>query len=630
MDSARLPRKLAAILYADVAGYSRLTGEDEDATHRRVSEYLDIFSDAVIRHHGRVMHYAGDAVLAMFEAVVDALACAAFVQAELETRNREVPERERVLFRVGVNLGDVIEDRGDIYGDGVNVAARLESLAEPGGICVSESVHTAVGDRLPLDYDFLGEQEVKNIARPVRAYRARLRPGEALPPPPEPRSTSSTSRRRVIFTVSVATTALVMAIAILGLGFMQPWRADAPESATHAPSGQTSIAVLPFSNLSGDAEQEYFSDGIAEDIITDLSQLSGLAVIARQSSFAYRGRAVKAQDIGKELGVRYLLEGSVRKSGDRVRITAQLVETENGHQLWAARYDRELGDIFALQDDIKRQIVNALSLQLTKQEDRNFARVNTSNFEAYDAFLQGRRNFSRQSVEGFQQAIEDYRRAISLDPDFARAYGALATTYVRLAFSGGAESAVESRERGIALARKAVEMDPDSAQTQWALGFANLHLARFDEARAAARRAIELSPSYADAYLLLALINNYLGRGAEALAWAEKAWELNPHATWDYPYNVGRAHYNMGEYEKAVVALEDAVERNEENYIPRLWLAASYVRLSRQDDAEWEVDQIEMVAPDLTFDDLFRGLEVDDGGARARLFEDLRAAGFVD
>jgi adenylate cyclase len=432
MDSARLPRKLAAILYADVAGYSRLTGADEDATHRLLSECLDVFSQIVERHHGRVMHYAGDAVLAMFEAVVDSLSCAASIQRELDSRNGELPDAQKLLFRIGVNLGDVIEDRGDIYGDGVNIAARLESLAEPGGICISESVHTAVAEKLPLDYESLGDQQVKNISKPVRAYRARLRQDAELPlpplaPAPLAPAPDAIEKRRPAFSIAVATMLLAGILAIGGIGYWKPW-----EHTEEPAAEMSSIAVLPFSNLSGDPEQEYFSDGIADDIITDLSQLSGLAVIARHSSFSYKGVSAKAQDIGKDLGVDYLLEGSVRKAGTRVRVTAQLIDTSNGHHLWAERYDRELGDIFALQDDIKRRIVEALSVQLTSEDDRKLARTDTSSFEAFDAFLQGRRNFSRQTVEGFEQAIEDYRRAITLDPNFARAYGALATTHMRL------------------------------------------------------------------------------------------------------------------------------------------------------------------------------------------------------
>jgi len=287
----RLPRKLAAILYADVAGYSRLTGEDEDATHRTLSEYLDLISSTIESHRGQVMHYAGDAVLAKFDAVVDAMSAAVAIQNELKAHNQDLPDDRKVQFRIGVNSGDVIEDRGDIYGDGVNVAARLESLAEPGGICVSESVRTAIGKKLNLDHEDMGKQQVKNIAEPVQAYRVVMKKKDET---------------------TIAT----------------------PRTTAHELSEKPSIAVLPFTNMSGDPEQEYFSDGITEDIITELSRFRELQVMARNSSFYYKGQAIKVQDVGRELGVSYVVEGSVRKAGNRVRVTVQMVEAESGTHVW--------------------------------------------------------------------------------------------------------------------------------------------------------------------------------------------------------------------------------------------------------------------------------------------------------
>ena len=321
----RLPRKLAAILYADVAGYSQLTGEDEDTTHRTLSEYLDLIASTVATHRGQVMHYAGDAMLAKFDAVVDATSAAVAMQNALKIRNEAVPDERKVQFRIGVNLGDVIEDRGDIYGDGVNVAARLESLAEPGGICISDAVRSAIGKKLHLDYEDMGEQQFKNIADPVRTYR-------------------------VLLCVSESPTDI--------LKTPLPSRSDKP-----------SIAVLPFTNMSGDPEQEHFSDGITEDIITDLSKVAGLFVVARNSTFTYKGEAVNVQQVGKELDVRYVLEGSVRKAGNRTRITGQLVDGSTGGHLWAERYDRDLTDIFAVQDEIARSITGALKATLAPEEE---------------------------------------------------------------------------------------------------------------------------------------------------------------------------------------------------------------------------------------------------------------------
>ena len=382
MAEKHLPRKLAAILYADVAGYSRLTGEDEDATHQALSEYLDLITNSIQDHRGQVMHYAGDAVLAKFDAVVDTLSCAVSVQNELKIRNDILPEERKIQFRIGVNTGDVIEDRGDIYGDGVNVAARLETLAEPGGICISESVRTAVGNKLDLAFEDMGEQAVKNISIPVHTYRVQLK--------------------------------------------------GSPSALIGTPSlpNKRSIAVLSFENMSGDAEQEYFADGIAEDIITSLSKLSQLLVIARNSSFTYKGSSVKVQQIANELGVGYIIEGSVRKSGNRVRITSQLIDCTTGGHLWAERFDRDLTDIFAVQDEVTQAIVSAMAVELTADERERLKNTGTNNLEAYDFFLRGREQYRLLSKEGSTQAEALLSRALNLDPAYATAYAYLAYTYL--------------------------------------------------------------------------------------------------------------------------------------------------------------------------------------------------------
>jgi len=413
----RLPRKLAAILYADVAGYSRLTGEDEDATHRRLAEYLDRIAAIIERHGGRVMHYAGDAVLAMFEAVIDALTCAAQVQSDLKTRNEDLPDERKIEFRIGVNLGDVIEDRDDIYGDGVNVAARLESLAVPGGICISESVHTAVGNKLPFDYNFLGEQEVKNIAQPVSAYHAHLKSDAVLP---EPRG----APRRVKQMQRAVTVAVVVVLVVVGgaLSWFKPWKpreelASIERMAFPLPD-KPSLAVLPFTNMSDDAKQEYFVDGMTEDLITDLSKLSGLFVISRNSTFTYKGKAVEVRQVAEDLGVRYVLEGSVRRVGDQVRVNAQLVDATTGGQLWANRYDDQFDNIFALQDRMTKKIFAALAVNLSAAEQEKLGHKETYNIEAYDAFLKGWEHYRRWTPEDFRIALSFFQRAIELDPQY--------------------------------------------------------------------------------------------------------------------------------------------------------------------------------------------------------------------
>jgi adenylate cyclase len=432
MSEDRLPRKLAAIFYADVVGYSRLIGEDEEGTHRQLKSMFEVVAASINTYGGSVVKYAGDAVLAQFPTVTDALASAADVQQTLFERNRELPDERKIQFRIGVNLGEVIVDGDDIHGDGVNVAARLEGLAEPGGICISDSVKSAVGKKLHIEYESLGEQQVKNIADPVRAYHARLQPGATLPEPTGVAKPQTPSRGRLV--AGAAVIALVVGSGLLV--WFKPWAPEIEPALDHQterpPIEKPSIAVLPFNNVSGDPEQDYFSDGISEDIITDLSRVSGLKVIDRNSSFTYKGKAVKLQQVGKDLGAQYVLLGSVRRAGNRVRITTQLAKAADGYQLWADRYDREQGDIFALQDEITEKIISALLIKLSGNERDLLTSRPTRNFEAYDVFLQGQRHFKVANKEDNLLAQGRYRQAIELDPGFGRAYGAYA---VALAFS---------------------------------------------------------------------------------------------------------------------------------------------------------------------------------------------------
>jgi adenylate cyclase len=596
MDSEQLPRKLAAILYADVAGYSRLTGEDEDATHRTLSEYLDQIAATIELQGGHVMHYAGDAVLAMFDAVTDALACAARIQDDLKTRNDNFPDERKVQFRIGVNLGDVIEDRGDIYGDGVNVAARLESLAEPGGICISESVHTAVGNKLPLHYEFMGEQEVKNIAKPVRAYSARLEPGAMLPRP-----SARKRARRSMHHVITAAAALVVVIGVGMIAWLQPWQtreeSSPAESMTSPSPDKPSIAVLPFSNMSDDKEQEYFSDGLSEDLITDLSRVSGLRVIARQSSFAYKGEVVDVQEIGRDLKARYVLEGSVRRSADRVRINVQLIDTKEGTNIWANRYDHTLKDMFELQDEVTQTIVSALAVSLTLEEERFLDRTRTVNPDAYDLLLRGLEPLHRFTGEDNAVARSFFQQAISLDPDYARAHANLALTYARDVVFAWTEQREESIRFALESADRAEALDDALTQTHFARSVVYLAQRKHEESAASSRKAIELDPNYADGYGMLAQTLVQAGVLEEALAAIGKAKVLNPRYPFAYLGIEGHIYFLMAQYEKAIPILQEALERNPAFVAARLNLIASYGQLGMVDDAEWELDELLVVRP---------------------------------
>ena len=625
----QLPRKLAAVLQMDVVGYSRLMGEDETGTLTHLNAHLqNLITPTIDSFHGRIVKLMGDGALVEFPSVVEAVACAVTIQQQMSERNKNTPDSEQIQFRMGINLCDVIVEGDDIFGDGVNITARLEGLARPGGVCISGAVLDALGNKLPLDIESHGEQIVKNIAEPVRTYFVQLKPGAELPRP----AGIVQKKKSTKWQPAVLTGAIIALIAVLA--WQQPWQqmknpgpvSDRVTSSLETPS----IAVLPFDNMSGDAEQEYFSDGISEDIITDLSQIQDLAVIARNSSFTYKGTNTKAQDIGKDLGVKYVLEGSVRKANDRVRINAQLIDTSNGHHLWAERFDRKLTDVFAVQDEITNQIVTALSIQLTGKEQQQLAHSATNNFEAYDLFLQGQREFAQMSEDGLDSAAEFYREAIRLDPSFARAYGALAVTMMRQSALGFTSSPVEASERALELANKAVSIDPDSPQALWALGYVYMIRKQFDDAAAALEKAVSIAPNYADGYGLLALINNNQGRANEAIRLIKKGMHLNPHYTYDYPYNLGRAYYALGDFVSAVQNLENAVERNEAIVISRLYLAASYVQLGRQDDAEWQITELEILIPDSNISYWDNAIALADEDLKKRLFDDLRTAGMAE
>ncbi|MCZ6760458.1 MAG: hypothetical protein O7D29_08825 [Gemmatimonadetes bacterium] len=537
----RLPRKLAAILYADVAGYSRLTGEDEDSTHHRLSEYLDLIASTVKRHRGRVMHYAGDAVLAMFEAVVDALSGAVAIQNELQTRNQDLPDERKVQFRIGVNLGDVIEDRGDIYGDGVNVAARLETLADPGGICISESIHTSVGNNLPLEYKDIGEQSVKNIDKPVRAYKVLM----------ESRGERET--------------------------------ASSTEQSSELPD-KPSIAVLPFTNMSGDPEQEYFSDGITEDIITELSRFPTLFVIARHSSFAIKAETIDIKEVGDRLGVRYVVEGSVRKAGNRVRITAQLIDAATGNHIWAERYDRNIEDIFEVQDEVTYAIVATLPGQIEKAVAERTGRKRTESMTAYDCLLRGNRHFHRVTYDDLLEAKRLYQQAIELDPQFALAYSRSAATDNLLTGMGfGTE---DTYSETLATVQRALALDRDDNWSQLTLGWTLLRKLRFDESEEQFERALALNRNDANCMSWVAMGFVFLGRTEEAFDLISKAMRLNPLHPDSYHLVLGNAAYFTGRY-------EDALREFRLGGKYGVWhhanLAAAYGQTDRTEEAQAEM-----------------------------------------
>ena len=556
MGGRSIERRLAAILSADVEGYSRLMGDDEVATVRTITEYRAVVASTVTGHGGRVVDAPGDNVLAEFGSVVDAVQCAVDVQRELQSRNAALPAARRMRFRVGINLGDVIIEGERLYGDGVNIAARLESLAEGGGICLSGTAYDQIEGKLPYSYEFKGEHTVKNIARPVRVYRVRLDPSVAGP-----------SRRATSTRLVKAVAASVAALLLLGAAGWVGWRwLRPPESAGLPLPDKPSVAVLPFANLSQDPAQEYFSDGVTEDLITGLSKVSGLFVIARNSVFTYKGKPVKVRDVGRDLGVRYVLEGGVQRSGSRVRITAQLVDASTGYHIWAERYDREVNDIFALQDEVTQQIVRAMAVKLTEGEKVRLGRPPTGVLEAYDLVLRGHDERRLSTRDGNAEARRLFVKALDLDPGYAAAYLGLSWTHLQswqLLWSTDRESLARARD----LAERAIALNESLVGAYHVLGQIYLWMKEHDRAIAQAKHAVALAPNDADGYETLAEILGWSGRAEESIGMIRHAMRLNPRYPFFYQWTLGHGYYLTERRQEALDAFARVVRENP-NFFP--------------------------------------------------------------
>jgi adenylate cyclase len=582
-EEPAIKRWLAAILAADIAGYSRLMGQDEAATVSDLKGHQAVILPLVARHGGRIMDTAGDGILAVFRSVIGAIQCAVEIQTVMAARNQDVPENRRMLFRIGINLGDVIHDEARIYGDGINVAARLEALAAPGGVLVSQAVHDQVRDRLDLVFEDLGERELKNIARPVRVYRLRA-PAESK-------------------------------------------AAHAPGIALQLPD-KPSIAVLPFANMSGDPEQEYFADGIVEDILTGLSRLRWLFVIARNSSFSYKGRNVDVRQVGRELGVRYVLEGSVRQGGSRVRITGQLIEAETGNHIWAERYDRALDDVFAIQDEITESVIGCIQPEVYSAEHDRLKRKPPQNLDAWESFVRGMFLYSQHSDASTKEAINMLDRAIQLDPCYAQALGLRAVCLVWRAFQGWENRSTAFAE-GAKGADRAVACDPEEPWAYVAHGFIAVGNLRNSEAVAALNRAIDVSPNFAYAHGLLGAAHALGGRPDQAIACIDHGVRLSPRDIFgdEYALYYAFANFQAGRYDVAAAAALRAIQLRPEHPTLYIMAAASFVLAGETGKAKSALTQLTNRVPNLSAADIEENFLFCRQEDRSRVAKGLRAAG---
>jgi adenylate cyclase len=585
MAEERLQRRLAAIMSADVVGYSRLMGTDEAGTLSRLNTLRrELIDPAIAGHSGRIVKLMGDGALVEFASAVDAVTCAIEIQRQLHAHDASGSEANPIQFRIGINVGDIIIEGEDILGDGVNIAARIEGIAEPGGISISEDTWRQVQGKVTANFINLGEQSLKNIARPVRVYRLDL------------------ARKA----------------------------ASGPEAARPlVPPSKPSIAVLPFTNMSGDPEQEYFSDGISEDVITDLSKITGLMVISRNSSFTYKGRPVDTRTVGRDLGVRSVLEGSVRRAGNRVRITAQLIDAASGGHLWAERYDRDLTDLFAVQDDVTRRIVEALKLTLSPAERTRIADSGTRNIDAYDCFLRGREFLlgETKNRDKFEQSITFFMRALELDSNYSRAYAGLGWAYVYDYQNRWSDDSNISLALAKSNANQAIKTDPNEPLGRIVASLVATFEKDFTEAKSEADVALSLNPNSSEALACLGNICTFSGRPSEAIPLIERAMRLDPVYRQQYLHLLGVASLLAGKYENAAVLLRQRILLVPRTDFTRAVLVSALGHLGEVDEARRVWRELKEINPQYSFGEHFARQPFKNEEDVQRIAEGLAKAG---
>ena len=637
MTVQELKRKLTAILSADVKGYSRLMGEDEEWTVRTLDIFKGVMKNSIPQHRGRVVDSTGDNLLAEFASVVDAVQAAVEIQQVLRAKNSLLPENRRMEFRIGINLGDVIEEGERIFGDGVNIAARLEGLAEAGGICISGSAFEQIENKLPLHYDYLGEHEVKNIIRPVRVYRALMDNGVVKEKGTRPKEQGT---RRSILAFSLVGALLIIAGMAVWQFVLRPTsparppveKAD-PQKMAYAMPDNPSIAVLPFVNMSDDPKQEFFSDGITEEIITALSKIPHFFVIARSSTFTYKGKAVKIKQVSEELGVQYVLEGSVRRDGDRVRITAQLIDGLSGKHVWADRYDGDLKDIFALQDQITMKIITELRGKMVSGGEVRSAARGTKNLEAYLKHMQAIDFSTRLTREDAIQARKLAEEVIALDPEYPKGYLRLAFLSYLDAALGRTDSPQQANAHALELVEKAISLDPENGYSYALRGVILVQMRQYDKGLLDVAKALSLEPNQIGVLNESASALWRAGKPEEALPLIEKLFRLSPFPVLGNFTGAGIAYNLAGQYEKAAEMLRTAIQRYPPNYLVYLNYSISTSLLGRTEEARASVRELLRVNPQFSieqFREFMSRIGIKDQAAVEKFTEALRKAGLPE
>ena len=635
MTTQEVKRKLTAILSADVKGYSRLMGEDEKGTVRTLNAYKEVMAGLIQQHQGRVVDATGDNLMAEFASVVDAVECAVEIQKELKTRNAEIPENRRMEFRIGINLGDVIEEGERIYGDGVNIAARLESLSEAGGICISGKTYDEIKNKLPLGYKYLGEQTVKNITEPIRTYQVLMEP-EAVGKVIGEKKVKPRQWQKAAIALSVAVIVIIAAVML--------WRFYIPSAPSKIEVASKekmafplpdvpSIAVLPFVNMSEDPKQEFLCDGMTEEIITALSKVPRLFVIARNSTFTYKGKPVKVKQVSEELGVRYVLEGSVQRSGDRVRINAQLIDGLTGNHLWAERYERDLKDIFALQDEINLKILTGVQAKLAGGDvltAQKYAEKYYRGKQGLDCYLKlteaiGYRD--RWNIEDNNLARRMVEEAIAMCPENPMGYVFLGRIYYNDYVLGNTKSSRETLEKAIELAQKALAMDDSIAGAHGLLCLLYIYKREYDQAIAEGEQAVALNPGETTALDNYATILSLAGRPEEAIPIFQKAIRINPFGPSFLYQDFGHALRTTGQFEEAVSAYKKAIQIAPDNISAHLGLVATYSMMGREKEARAEAAEVLRINPKFSLDYKAKTLPYKDQSVTDRYVAALRKAG---